>query len=62
MPRIFAYGIRSHTGASANLLGYVSHGVREGAIGNWRDLLDERHLEELAPFLSLNRELGYPES
>ena len=41
--------------------GYQSRGVRAGAVGGWRELLSDRHLELLEPALKLNRELGYPD-
>jgi hypothetical protein len=42
--------------------GRMSVGVREGRSGNWRGVLDEEHMRELAPALALNDELGYSDS
>ena len=40
-------------------LGWRSQGVREGAVGSWRDILTERHLEDLRPAIQLATRLGY---
>lgn len=40
-------------------VGFRSRGVRRGKVGGWRELLNERHMEQLAPALALNAELGY---
>jgi hypothetical protein len=40
-------------------VGHRSKGVRQGAVGGWRELLTEKHLRVLAPLLEFNAELGY---
>jgi len=40
-------------------LGWKSQGVREGAVGGWREILQPHHLATLRPVLDLAQEFGY---
>jgi hypothetical protein len=51
---------RAAAGYLRHAAGQRSQGVRNGAAGGWRDLLEQRHLRVMKPALELNASLGYP--